>query len=71
MHGIMAILYGGFLAHFIPVLMTSASAPTGFVEHGVAPPIGGWVFVLMACGVWASGLRDFLATVGVTKSAAS
>jgi hypothetical protein len=55
-HAIMGILYGGFLANFLPVLIAWASLPTGVT---VAPnhPIA-WVLSAMAIGVVLSGLRD-------------
>ncbi len=61
MHAVMAILYGAFLANFFPVLIADANASTGFKALEVDPPISGWLFVGMGVGVWASGLRDYIA----------
>ena len=54
MHTIMAIVYGAFLAYFIPQLIAWAGQPTGFA----AASYGwiSWLLTLMAIGVVSSGV---------------
>ena len=65
-HGIMAIIYGAVLAHLLPVLWLDAQQPTAVSWQPIAAPqwLSG-VFVLMAIGVFLSGVRDLLATLGI------
>jgi hypothetical protein len=60
MHTIMAIIYGAFLANFIPQLIQWAQTPTAFVgaDYGVIS----WLMTAMAAGVLGSGIRDLWAS---------
>ncbi|MDB5389313.1 MAG: hypothetical protein JWM11_4959 [Planctomycetaceae bacterium] len=60
MHTIMAIVYGAFLANFLPQLIRWAQESTGFtvVYYGWIS----WLMTGMACGVLGSGLRDLKAS---------
>jgi len=61
-HAIMGILYGAMIASLLPELIAWWSLPTGFVAQ--LPDVPGtlrWGLVLMAVGVFASGLRDLYA----------
>ena len=62
MHSIMAIVYGAFLATLIPQMLLWWHLPTGFgtAYHGFP----GWVLTLIAGGVFISGVRDLLASLG-------
>jgi hypothetical protein len=62
MHTIMAIIYGAFLANLIPVMIAWSGQPTGFVA--VDTGVLAWVMSVMAVGVFLSGVRDLLASVG-------
>src|SRR5262249_6798623 len=68
MHTIMAIVYGAFLANLVPHLVDWSAAPTGFapVDYGVIS----WVMTAMAVGVFASGIRDVLASLSPVTAAA-
>ena len=70
MHGIMGIVYGAMLANMVPTLRTWWAKPTGFV-YSPAPISGAlrWVMILMAVGVFLSGVRDFCAAAGMRYSA--
>jgi hypothetical protein len=68
-HVIMAIVYGAFLATLAPHLYGWSGAETGWTPHaGVSPLVGG-VCVVMAVGVFASGLRDLGASAGIAACA--
>jgi phosphatidylglycerophosphate synthase len=60
MHTLMAIIYGAFLANLAPQLWNWAQQPTGFapVSYGFIS----WLMSLMAIGVFASGVRDWVAS---------
>ena len=61
-HAIMAIIYGGVLSHLLPVLWADGLLDSGFLWQPAAVP--GWlrlVFILMAIGVFVSGVRDLYA----------
>lgn len=69
MHGIMGIVYGAMLADMVPTLRSWWSESTKLIVS--SPPIGTtlrWVMILMAVGVFLSGVRDFCASVGVRHS---
>jgi len=58
----MGILYGAMIASLIPVLMAWWSLPTGLVLEAPAVPLAlKWGLVVMAVGVFLSGLRDLYA----------
>lgn len=63
-HAVMGILYGAMLANLIPTLVAWWSQPAGLV---VAPPaipeLLRWSLLVMAAGVFASGLRDLYAAL--------
>jgi hypothetical protein len=60
MHTVMAIVYGAFLANLLPQLAAWAAEPTEFVpvHHGLVS----WLMTAMAIGVFASGVRDVVAS---------
>jgi hypothetical protein len=60
MHTVMAIVYGAFLANLFPQLAAWAAEPTRFVlvDHGLVS----WLMTAMAAGVFASGVRDVVAS---------
>ena len=60
MHTIMAIVYGAFLAYFVPQVIGWAGEPTGFA--GANYGWISWLMTLMAAGVLLSGVRDLLAS---------
>jgi uncharacterized protein len=62
MHSVMAILYGGFLANLIPELRDWVARPTAFVRNDTGPLA--WGMSVMAAGVFLSGVRDLLASLG-------
>jgi len=60
MHAIMGIVYGAFLAFLIPEMLKWSEEPTGFGAkyHGFPA----WMLLLIAIGVFLSGVRDLLAS---------
>jgi uncharacterized protein len=66
MHTIMAIVYGAFLANFLPQLWLWSRQSTGLsaANYGWLS----WLLTLMAAGVFASGVRDLVASMSGTKS---
>jgi hypothetical protein len=60
MHAIMGIVYGAFLAFLIPQMIGWARLATGFgsSDHGFPA----WLLLVLAAGVFASGIRDALAS---------
>ena len=69
MHGIMGIVYGAMLAYMVPTLRSWWSQSSQLIVS--SPPIGvtlRWVMILMAMGVFVSGVRDLCASVGVRHS---
>lgn len=67
MHAIMGIVYGAFLAYLLPELLQWAHEPLGFgrAYHGFPA----WVLALVATGVFFSGIRDLLSSLGRPGSA--
>lgn len=66
MHALMGIVYGAFLALFIPEILVwfarpSAIAPTSF-------GLWSWLMTAMALGVTASGVRDLAASSVLSKA---
>jgi hypothetical protein len=65
LHLVMAVVYGAFLAHLAPHLVSWLSEPTGFRrQEGVPVPLQ-VIGVAFGVGVLASGARDYLAARGV------
>ena len=60
MHAIMGIVYGAFLAYLIPHLLQWSRLDTGFggAYHGFPA----WMLLLLATGVFVSGVRDLIAS---------
>lgn len=60
MHAIMGIVYGAFLAFLIPEMVRWSRLPTGFGPsyHGFPA----WVLLVLAVGVFISGVRDLKAS---------
>jgi hypothetical protein len=58
MHAIMGIVYGAFLAFLIPQMIEWSRLASGFGPsyHGFPA----WMLLLLAAGVLASGVRDFI-----------
>jgi hypothetical protein len=63
-HAVMGILYGAMVAKLIPVLVDWWSRPTALTIERVDIPAGlGWGLLLMAAGVFLSGVRDLWAAL--------
>jgi hypothetical protein len=62
MHAIMGIVYGAFLARLAPELRHWSRLDTGFGAsyHGFPA----WILLLLAGGVFVSGVRDLVASAG-------
>lgn len=62
MHAIMGIVYGAFLAYLVPELLRWSALPTGWgsAYHGIPA----WILSAIALGVFVSGIRDFIASLG-------
>ena len=60
MHAVMGIVSGAFLAFLIPHLIEWSRLATGFGAsyHGFPA----WVLLMLAAGVFASGIRDLIAS---------
>ena len=67
-HAIMGILYGATIACIIPSLINWASLPTGIIFSPPKVPSGlQWALLVMAIGVFLSGVRDLYAALGLPK----
>jgi hypothetical protein len=66
-HAIMGIVYGAFLAYLIPEMWKWSLMPLGFgaAYHGFPA----WVLALVAAGVFFSGVRDLISSLGRPSSA--
>lgn len=66
MHAIMGIVYGAFLAFLIPEMRGWSAGPTGFGPsyHGFPA----WMLLLLASGVFVSGVRDLVASTRRTSA---
>jgi hypothetical protein len=64
-HAVMGILYGAMLANLLPVLVDWWSQPTGLVPTATVPEALRWGLLVMAVGVFLSGLRDLYAALGL------
>src|SRR5262245_63577631 len=61
-HAIMGILYGAMVGKLIPEMMAWWAQPSAFAAAtSIAPAVLQWAMVLMAAGVFLSGLRDLYA----------
>lgn len=62
MHALMGIVYGAFLAYLVPELIKWSRLPLGWGAsyHGFPA----WVLLIVATGVFVSGVRDLLASYG-------
>jgi hypothetical protein len=60
MHAVMGIVYGAFLAFLIPQMIGWSELATGFGPsyHGFPA----WMLLVLAAGVFASGIRDLMAS---------
>lgn len=65
MHAIMGIVYGAFLAYLVPEMIRWSSLPTGFGPkyHGFPA----WMLLMLAIGVFVSGVRDLVASLRPTR----
>lgn len=61
MHSIMGIVYGAFLAYLVPEILSWSQLPTGWgvSYHGIPA----WLLLLIAIGVFVSGIRDLVASL--------
>jgi hypothetical protein len=61
MHAVMGIVYGAFLAFLVPQMIRWSGLATGFGPsyHGFPA----WMLLVLAAGVFASGIRDLIASV--------
>ena len=61
-HAVMGILYGAMIASLIPVLLAWWRLPAALVvESPGVPPVLWWALLMMAAGVFLSGVRDLYA----------
>ncbi len=68
-HAVMGIIYGAMLAYLLPHLWAWRSAPTGFAPQTASVPNElRWLLLVMAAGVFLSGLRDLAAALGLPHS---
>ena len=63
-HAVMGILYGAMVANMIPSIVRWWALPTALViaPPGIPTPLT-WILVMMAGGVFASGVRDLYAAL--------
>ena len=66
-HAVMGIVYGGFLAYLVPEALRWSGLPLGFGTkyHGFPA----WVLTIIATGVFVSGIRDLMSSMGKKRSA--
>jgi hypothetical protein len=65
-HALMGIVYGSFLALLAPDWLAWSGAPSGLVPHAlVVSPWLELILTVMAFGVFASGVRDLYAALGL------
>jgi hypothetical protein len=69
MHAVMGIVYGAMLAFAVPTMQIWLSRPTKLT---LSPPVVAeplrWFLVVMAVGVFLSGVRDLCAAAGLRSS---
>ena len=68
-HVIMAIIYGAFLATLAPHLYAWGGGETGLIAYTDPSPMVGGVCLIMAVGVFSSGVRDLGASMGIAAFA--
>lgn len=67
MHAVMGIVYGAFLANLLPEMIHWSRLDSGFgVSYHGFPA---WVLLTIAAGVFASGVRDLVASAGRMRHA--
>jgi len=66
MHALMGIVYGAFLAFFIPEMCVWFVRPSRFTPTSFG--MWSWLMTAMAIGVSASGVRDLVASSVLSKS---
>lgn len=66
MHAIMGIVYGAFLACLVPEMLRWSAGDTGFGPRYHGFPA--WMLLLLAIGVFASGVRDLAASMKTTHA---
>ena len=67
-HAIMGILYGAMIANLIPVLLEWRRLPSELaVVPADVPALLRWSLLIMAIGVFVSGLRDLYAALGLPR----
>lgn len=64
-HAVMGILYGAMVANLLPSLLDWWSQPTDLVPTTAIPEALRWSLLVMAVGVFLSGLRDLYAALGL------
>lgn len=65
MHALMAIVYGAFLACFLPELVAWMGLATGFGPRPEASVAARAALLALGCGVLLSGVRDLGAAAGI------
>ncbi len=65
LHLVMAVVYGIFLAHLFPQLLTWFPLSSSFSQQEPLPLWIRWVSLFFGIGVICSGLRDLFASVGL------
>jgi hypothetical protein len=65
MHALMGIVYGAFLAYLLPEMWLWSQKPTGWglSYHGIPA----WILLGLAMGVFLSGVRDLMASLGIKE----
>lgn len=67
-HAAMGIIYGAMVGYLMPVMLQWFAAPTGLMyTPAPVPMLLRWLLVVFAGGVFASGLRDLYAGLGLPK----
>jgi hypothetical protein len=66
MHAVMGIVYGAFLANLLPVMWRWSALDTGFGASNHGFPA--WVLSVLAIGVFASGVRDAVASASPARA---
>lgn len=66
MHAIMGIVYGSFLSFLLPEMWRWSQEPTGWGQtyHGFPA----WLLLMLAIGVFVSGVRDLIASLRSSAS---
>lgn len=65
-HAIMGIIYGAMAANLIPTLIAWWELPTALlIQPAAVPEWLRWALLLMAAGVFLSGIRDLYAAFGL------